>query len=68
MNWAGTRPLTKALRSQSIRYCCVAGFTNTTSFRAVRLPSRVTLAMTRSSVSNGVMPGPEMCRCTFTSG
>ncbi|WP_369805733.1 hypothetical protein [Mycobacterium sp. 1165178.9] len=67
VNCAGTSPLTRALRSQSIRYSLVVGLTRTTTLRALRLPSRVTLAITRSSLSNGRIPGPAMCRCTLTT-
>jgi hypothetical protein len=46
----------------------VAGSTSTTTLRAVSVPNRVTLAMTRSSAVKGAMPGPETCRVIFTSG
>ena len=59
--------MTKALRSQSIWYSCVVGSTSTTSLRALKLPIRVTFAITRSWLSNA-NPCPAMCKSSLISG
>ena len=68
VKFAGIKPLTKPLRSQSIWYSLVVGSTSATSLRLVIIGSRVIDAITRSCEANGVMPGPEICRSSFTSG
>jgi len=62
----GIRPLTRRYAPVDLVFLS-GGFTRTTSLRAVRLPSRVMLAMTGLDCRT-YESGPEMCRFTFTRG
>ena len=68
VNCAGITPDTKALRFQSIWNSLVVGSTSATSVREVIIGIRVSDARTESCAVNGLIPGPSICRLSFTRG